>query len=124
MKSPLTKQTRFFPCCICGQPREVRATKNKGKPYVHCDPCGLQMFVRIESGIQRFEALVAKAEANDVWKRLAALQHRYEFECPKCGKRFWLTEDLIKTSWVNGKLEGYRCPEKDCGGVAKPGQAA
>jgi predicted RNA-binding Zn-ribbon protein involved in translation (DUF1610 family) len=82
------------------------------------------MFVRIESGIQRFEALVAKAEANDIWKRLADLQHRYEFECPKCGKRFWLTEELIKTSWMNGKLQGYRCPEKGCDGIVKTEQAA
>jgi hypothetical protein len=61
MKPILANQTRFFPCCICGKPREVRTTK-KGKPYLHCDPCGLQMFVRIESGIHRFEALIADAD--------------------------------------------------------------
>ena len=59
MKPLLAKEPRLFPCCICGKPREVRTTK-KGKPYLHCDPCGLQMFVRIESGIQRFEALCAQ----------------------------------------------------------------
>jgi transcription elongation factor Elf1 len=124
MKTLLTtRQTRLFPCCICGQPREVRTTK-KGKPYLHCDPCGLQMFVRIEPGIRRFEALIADAEGNNVWKRLADLQQRYEFECPKCGKKFWLTPELIKTSWVDGKLQGYRCPEPDCGGIAKPEKAA
>jgi predicted RNA-binding Zn-ribbon protein involved in translation (DUF1610 family) len=82
------------------------------------------MFVRIESGIHQFEALIEQADGNDIWKRLAELQHRYEFECPKCGKKFWLTEDLIKTSWVNGKLEGYRCPDKDCNGIAKLEKAA
>jgi transcription elongation factor Elf1 len=121
MKPILAKPTKLFPCCICGKPREVRTTK-KGKPYVHCDPCGLQMFVRIESGIRHFEALCDQADNNHIWQRLAELEHRYEFECPKCGKRFWLTEELIKTSWL-GKLEGYRCPEKGCDGVVKPEQA-
>jgi predicted RNA-binding Zn-ribbon protein involved in translation (DUF1610 family) len=105
MKPLIKKETRYFPCCICGKPREVRITK-KGKPYLHCDPCGLQMFVRIESGIRQFETLIAKADANDIWKRLADLQHHYESECPKCGKKFWLTQDLIKTSWLDGKFVG------------------
>ncbi len=114
---------RLFPCCICGKAREVRITK-KGKPYLHCDPCGLQMFVRIESGIRLFDALIADADRNNVWKRLYELQQRYEFECPKCANKFWLTTELIKTSWVDGKLQGYRCPEPNCGGIAKPKEAA
>jgi len=81
------------------------------------------MFVRIESGIRHSEALCDQADNNHIWQRLAELEHRYEFECPKCGKRFWLTEELIKTSWLNGKLEGYRCPEKGCDGVVKPEQS-
>ena len=82
------------------------------------------MFVRVDTGIRLFDALVADADRNNVWKQLAELQQRYQFECPKCGKKFWLTTELIKTSWVNGKLEGYRCPDPDCGGIAKPEQAA
>jgi DNA-directed RNA polymerase subunit RPC12/RpoP len=101
----LSKEPRLFPCCICGKPREVRATK-KGKPYLHCNPCGLQVFVRVEDGIHRFEALIAKAEANDIWKRLSELQHRYEFKCPKCGKEFWLTEDLIVGLTGNSRVIG------------------
>ena len=96
----------------------------KGKPYMICDPCGVQMFVRVETGIQRFEQLVADAERNDIWKRLAELQQRYEFHCPRCGKKFWLTPELITTSWVNGELEGYRCPDSECGGIAKPEKGA
>lgn len=118
-----THKTRLFPCCLCGEAREVRTTK-KGKPYLHCDPCGLQMFVRIETGIRRFEQLVSDAERNNIWKRLGELQQRYRFECPKCGKRFWLTTDLIKTSWVDGKLKGYRCPDSECGGIVEPEKAA
>jgi transcription elongation factor Elf1 len=119
MKPLLAKrEPRLFPCCVCGEAREVRTTK-KGKPYLHCDPCGVQMFVRIETGIRRFDALVADAAQNNIWKRLAELQRRYQFECPKCGKKFWLTMELIKTSWVDGQLKGFRCSDSECGGIAK-----
>ena len=124
MKPLLAKRDlRLFPCCVCGQAREVRTTK-KGKPYMICDPCGVQMFVRVETGIRRFEQLVADAEENNIWKRLAELQQRYQFQCPKCRKKFWLTPELIKTSWASGKLGGYRCPDPGCGGIAKPEKAA
>ena len=74
MKTLLTiREPRLFPWCICGQPREVRTTK-KGKPYLHCDPCGLQMFVRIEPGIRRLEQLIKDADQNNIWKRLSDLQ--------------------------------------------------
>jgi transcription elongation factor Elf1 len=118
----LNRNKRLFPCCVCGEPREVRTTK-KGKPYLICDACGVQMFVRVEAGIRLFEQLLVDAERNHIWKRLGELQQRYQFVCPRCGKKFWLTPELIKTSWINGKLEGYRCPDPDCDGVAKP-QAA
>ena len=124
MKPLLAKrEPRLFPCCVCGEAREVGTTK-KNKPYLICDPCGVQLFVRGKTGIRRFDALVADADRNNVWKRLAELQQRYRFECPKCGKRFWLTAELIKTSWASGKLEGYRCPDPGCGGIAKPEKAA
>jgi transcription elongation factor Elf1 len=124
MKPLLAKRDlRLFPCCVCGEAREVRTTK-KGKPYMICDPCGVQMFVRVETGIRRFEQLVADADENNIWKRLAELQQRYQFQCPKCRKKFWLTPELIKTSWASGKLEGYRCPDPGCGGIAKPEKAA
>jgi len=124
MKPLLAKRDlRLFPCCVCGEAREVRTTK-KGKPYMICDPCGVQMFVRVETGIRRFEQLVADADENNIWKRLAELQQRYQFQCPKCRKKFWLTPELIKTSWASGKLEGYRCPDPGCGGIAKPEKGA
>lgn len=125
MKPALAKpvHSRLFPCCVCGEAREVGTTK-KDKPYLICDPCGVQVFVRGKAGIRRFEELVADAAGNNVWKRLAELQQRYQFECPKCRKKFWLTPKLIKTNWANGKVEGYRCPDSACGGIAKPEKAA
>jgi hypothetical protein len=120
MKPSLVKadHLRLFPCCVCGEAREVGTTK-KNKPYLICDPCGVQVFVRGKTGIRRFEQLVADAAENHVWNRLAELQQRYQLKCPKCDKNFWLTPELIQTSWVDGELKGYRCPDSECGGIAK-----
>lgn len=53
--------TFFFPCPVCGQSRAVRQTK-ANKPYVRCDPCGVQLFVRGEEGIRRFADAVRTAD--------------------------------------------------------------
>lgn len=39
-------------CPLCGRPLDVRVSK-KGKPYVVCDDCGLQLFVRGANGVAR-----------------------------------------------------------------------
>ena len=38
--------SNVFPCPVCLDPREVKLTKKK-KPYITCDPCGIQLFVRV-----------------------------------------------------------------------------
>ena len=48
---------KMFPCPVCTDPREVRMTKKK-KPYITCDPCGIQLFVRGPAGIAAFERLI------------------------------------------------------------------
>lgn len=96
---------------------DVRETK-KRKPYVVCDPCGVQMFVRGARGIERFEALVSKAKSGHVFDRLAEMERRYRKKCPRCAKTFWVGPGLVKTSWVDGSFQGYRCPEPDCDGIA------
>jgi len=105
----------LFPCPLCGKPLDARATKKK-KPYVICDPCGVQLFIRSKAGMRSFEQLVSAAEQRNVWKRLEDLQTRYQRKCPECGKSFWIVPDQIKTSWVDGSFEGYRCPERGCKG--------
>jgi hypothetical protein len=105
-----------FPCCICSAPLEVRETK-KGKPYVICDPCGLQMFVRNGEGIRRFQILLA--ETQDIWMRLARVEQRYKKKCPACGHEFLAEDKLIKTSVMNGSVLGYQCPQQGCKGIAK-----
>lgn len=105
-----------FPCPLCGQGLDVRQTKKK-KPYVICDPCGVQLFVRSKAGMHIFEKLVSEADEGNIWKRLDDLQARYRLKCPECNKDFWIVPDHLKTSWVDGKFEGYRCPERGCSGV-------
>jgi len=42
----------WFACPLCSRRCQVRTTK-KAKPYLICDDCGLQMFVRYGAGIAR-----------------------------------------------------------------------
>ena len=107
---------RRFPCPLCGQGLDERQTKKKN-PYVICDPCGVQLFVRSKAGMRIFEHLVDEAEKRNIWKRLDDLQSRYQRKCPECGNTFWIVPDQLKTNWVDGKFEGYRCPEKGCAGL-------
>ena len=44
-------------CFLCNEPVPVKKTR-KGKPYMVCDRCGLQMFVRYEKGIKRLREKV------------------------------------------------------------------
>jgi len=48
---------KLFPCPVCVELREVRLTKKK-KPYITCDPCGIQLFVRGPAGIAAFQRLI------------------------------------------------------------------
>jgi hypothetical protein len=108
-----------FPCPLCEEGLDVRESK-KGKPYVICNPCGVQLFVRGEKGIRRFEQLLEKAESENIWAKIEELKERYRKKCPECGKGFWIEERLIETSLIHGGFTGYRCPDPDCDGVVKP----
>ncbi|MGI9102739.1 MAG: hypothetical protein ACR2IF_09890 [Terriglobales bacterium] len=113
---------RRFPCPVCSASLDVRETK-KRKPYVVCEPCGVQMFVRGSSGIQRFESQVARDGSGNAFDRLAEMEQRYRKKCPKCGKTFWVSPELTETHWFDGELTGYKCPDKSCKGVVKLGSA-
>ena len=41
-----------IPCFLCGRKLTVRTDKN-GKPYLICDPCGSQHFIRRKQGMER-----------------------------------------------------------------------
>lgn len=106
----LTGSNRF-PCPLCGSGLDVRASKKK-KPYVICDPCGVQMFVRNGAGISKLEKLVAAANKRKNQEQREDLQNRYRKKCPQCDKLFWISEKLIVTSWLDGSFTGYRCPRE------------
>ena len=46
----------FIPCFLCGKEVDIRYSKRE-KPYLVCDPCGVQIFVRGKSGISRLSSL-------------------------------------------------------------------
>ena len=109
----LNSKKRLFPCPVCTEPREVRETK-KAKPYLICDPCGVQVFVRGLGGIGEFNRLLHRTNNDGLLARLKEMERRYRMTCPECGCRFWAEPKLIKTSIFDGGLQGFRCPEKDC----------
>jgi DNA-directed RNA polymerase subunit RPC12/RpoP len=43
------------PCPACGEQVDVTRTKS-GKPYLSCEGCGYQGFVRGRKGVERFTA--------------------------------------------------------------------
>jgi predicted nucleic-acid-binding Zn-ribbon protein len=111
---------KLFPCPICLESRPVSLSK-KGKPYIVCNKCGVQLFVRNNSGIRQLESMIDKAESHGTMAEKLDLEERYRRECPKCRNKFWVRDDLIATSILNGKFLGYRCPE--CNEVAGKEQA-
>ena len=104
---------RLFPCPICTELREVRITKKK-KPYVTCDPCGIQLFVRGPAGISGLDRFIDRAVNQDLWTTVQQLKPSYYLKCPKCSTRYWIEPALAKTSLFDGSLQGFRCPDRKC----------
>ena len=44
-------EKHLIPCFLCGNGIEIKYSKRE-KPYLVCDPCGIQVFVRGKKGIQ------------------------------------------------------------------------
>lgn len=105
-----------FPCPVCMDPREVKLTK-KNKPYITCDPCGIQVFVRGPQGIAEFKRLVERGESDGISARIEEMQRRYRLTCPKCGNKFWAEKRLMRTSGFDGSFKGFVCPAKSCGAL-------
>ena len=55
----------FLPCFLCGSKLEKRIDKN-GKPYFVCNPCGIQLFVRRQHGIELLNGLLHSAAKNEI----------------------------------------------------------
>ena len=108
----------MFPCPLCTIGLEVRESK-KDKPYVVCDSCGVQLFVRLPHGISRFRELIANAGQRNIWQTVEELKKQYRKTGPECGREFWIHESKKSTSWFDGEFVGYKCPASRCKGVVK-----
>lgn len=97
---------RMFPCPVCTQPREVRVTK-KDNPYLICDPCGVQVFIRGPTGVEEFNRLLERTGNEGVVARLKEMLRQYRLTCHECGCQFWIKPDLIKTRAFDGSLKGF-----------------
>jgi len=106
----------MFPCPVCMQAREVKVTK-KDKPYLICDPCGVQIFVRGPAGIGEFRRLLQQTSTENVLTRLGEMERLYRLVCPQCGQEFWAEPKLVKTSVFDGGLKGFRCPKTNCDAI-------
>lgn len=80
------------------------------------------MFIREQAGIAAFEGLVEQGRKDNLLARISHLEQRYRLKCPECGRSFWARPELLRTKPLTGKVEGYRCPEINCRGVAPTGE--
>ncbi len=105
---PAEKEKRKFLCPVCMDVCEVRLTK-KNKPYITCDPCGIQVFVRGPAGIAAFNSLTEQINSADFLESFQALHRHYLLKCPKCTTQFWIAPELVETSIFDGSFKGFRC---------------
>lgn len=108
-----TNTDHWFPCPVCIAVRQVKLTK-KNKPYITCDPCGIQVFVRGPAGIAELKRLLEQGERDGLIARINEMELRYRLTCPQCGTEFWVERKLIKTSGFDGSFKGFCCPQKGC----------
>jgi chaperonin cofactor prefoldin len=54
-----------LPCFLCGKQLNQRTDKNN-KPYFICNPCGMQVFIRRELGIQKLADLIRNLKEGEL----------------------------------------------------------
>jgi hypothetical protein len=62
----------FLPCILCGRRLEKRISRKNGKPYFVCDPCGIQLFIRKQRGIEKLEEVFKNIEKSEIPFRIHA----------------------------------------------------
>ena len=87
-----------FPCPTCEDPLRERITR-KRKPYFVCESCGVQIFVRFETGIERLHTL---------GNRTAQLLRNYAV-CEQC--EIAVRKSRTKVSRPLLRTAGIYCPE-------------
>jgi hypothetical protein len=53
------------PCFLCGKQLDRRVDKN-GKFYLVCNPCGAQIFIRREQGMENLTDLIRAVKSRDL----------------------------------------------------------
>ena len=96
-----TKTDRKFPCPVCTHPLEVRLTK-KNKPYVTCDPCGVQLFIRGPEGIEGFKRLIQKGNSTGLLDRLEEMERHYRLACPNAAADFGSSRTWSRRAVLTG----------------------
>ncbi len=117
----MVESAKKFPCPVCARPLDVRQS-TKDKPYLVCDPCGVQLFIRGPAGVDEFKRLLEHGNRASVLTRLKEMEERYRLTCPECGGSFWADPKLLKTSVFDGSVKGFRCPQKGCDSVVPWGE--
>ena len=51
-------------CPLCDEALTVKYTKNK-KPYIQCNECGMQMFIRKNRGVTQIEFILGEEKVKD-----------------------------------------------------------
>ncbi len=68
---------QYFPCPICFEMLEVKYT-TKSKPYLTCNDCFVQLFVRGKEGIKKFKNLISDYNYNVKSQKLIELIDYYD----------------------------------------------
>jgi len=53
------------PCLLCGKQLDRRTDKN-GKHYLICNPCGMQLFIRRQQGMENLSSLIKTLRGRDL----------------------------------------------------------
>ena len=91
---PLPVDEDWFPCPLCQGLLAVKSSK-KGKPYVVCDLCGVQLFIRKPEGIRRFRLMLSSERVRGSM-RLGRLLEFYDY----------LTRRLYEVRTIKNLQEG------------------
>lgn len=87
-----------FQCPLCGDRLEVRNSKTR-KPYLVCEDCGYQWFIRSKNGIRRLE---------EISNRRISFLDKYIL-CRKCRVAVERCAEKVR-KFIIGQ-DGIYCPE-------------
>jgi DNA-directed RNA polymerase subunit M/transcription elongation factor TFIIS len=99
-----------MPCPLCGVQLDIRESV-KSKPYVVCDPCGMQMFIRKETGINALKRILASEfpPSNPTEDKLREKVQSLETQLVQIGQKY----EVAKNAHTELTQTKNRLREKD-----------